>query len=186
MAQSGLGNGRQILTGLGEAAGTFIYSNASAVDLYDAAQNGTVFLGAFGAASLEGQFNVFTTNTGETVEIANTPSTVSTGVFVEAGGSEVLLVGNTGPVAVSGLQSSTDLVVGGLTGNGQFLTKGIRANVRVTGVDSMLVLDSANVSTNETVTVTDHLHFRHRPVRQRRRENHLHRACRGSAWRAAS
>jgi hypothetical protein len=155
VTQSNFGTGRQLLSGLGEAGGNFIYSNETTVDLDDAAQNGTVNLDATGASSLETQFNVFTTNTGETVQIAATPASVSTSIFVDAGGSEAVLQGNAGAVSISGLQSSTSLIVGALTGNGEFSTKGIRANVRVTGIATMVVLDNANASTNETVTVTD-------------------------------
>jgi hypothetical protein len=144
----------QSLSNLGIAAGILDYSNMGTVNLTETAADATVNLDTSIAASLESQFNVLADNAGDIVQIAATPSGVSTGVHVVDGGSEVVLEANSGAVSVSGVAGSTSVILGQLNSNHEFVTSGIKANVQVSNVGSLIVANSGNDSTKETVTVT--------------------------------
>ncbi len=144
----------QSLSNLGIAAGIFDYSNMGTVNLTETAAGAQINLDTSIAASLESQFNVITDNTGDTVQIAATPSSVSTGVQVLDRDSEVVVQANSGAVSISGVPGSTSVILGQLNSNQEFVTNGIKANVHVSNVGNLIVENGGNVSTKETVKVT--------------------------------
>jgi hypothetical protein len=157
----------QTLTGMGFGGGDILtYAFKDVVKLEEFAPNAVVNLFAtrFDAVNPSGinqgtdlvfQVNMHAAN--DQTVIAATPANVFTEVnsivAPVANPASVVLQANAGPVIVEG-NSSTSMSIGRTLGNGEALTNGIRANVTVIGVGSLLVNNSANVTTAENVTIT--------------------------------
>jgi hypothetical protein len=155
----GTNGSTQTLSGMGFGGGdTLTYANKPAVRLEDFAANAVISLNATAPAALEQSFFVMMHGAGDSTVIATTPSHVITDVFSTiapvANPASVFLRGNAGPVSVFG-NSSTFLSVGQPLSNGEFSTKGIRANVAAFGVGDLFLSDSGNVATPENVKVTE-------------------------------
>jgi hypothetical protein len=145
--------GEQTLSGMGPGGGgTFTYANMRVVELNEFAADATVTLDAAGAANLETGLSIVTHGLGDTVVIAAT--SVPTSVQMIGSDSEVVLQANTAPVSVVGNPSSS-MIIGALQANGNDSTKGIRANVTVNDMRTLILADTGNVSTQENVTVTE-------------------------------
>jgi hypothetical protein len=103
-------------------------------------------------------FGVVMHGAGDSTVINTTPSHVLTDVITNvapvANSASVFLRSNAGPVSVIGT-SSTFLSVGQPLSNGQFSTKGIQANVAVSGVGNLFLSDSGNTASPENVKVTE-------------------------------
>jgi hypothetical protein len=156
---SGTSGTTQTLTGMGFGGGdTLTYSLKPSVELEDYAANAVVTLNATAPATLEQFFGVLMHGAGDSTVIAATPSRVLTDaistVAPVANPASVFLRSNAGPVNVIG-NSSTFLSVGQPLSNGLFSTKGIQGNVTVSGVGTMFLSDSGNVSSPENVKVTE-------------------------------
>lgn len=156
---SGSNGSTQTLSGMGFGGGdTLTYANKNNVQLDEYAVNANVNLTATARDSLENFFTVQLHGAGDTSTIVATPSNVFTEVRADiapvANQATIYLRSNAGGVAVTGT-SSTQLIVGQPQSNGEFSTKGIRANVTAIGVGLVFMSDSGNTSVPETVTVTE-------------------------------
>ncbi len=155
---SGSSGVTQTLSGMGFGGGdTLTYANKPTVVLEEYAANANVLLNAAAPDALEQFFEVNLHGAGDSTVIATTPSRVVTDVLTTvapvANQASVYLRGNRDTVSVQG-NSSTFLSVGQPLSNGEFSTKGIQSSVVVSGVGSLFLSDSGNVSTPENVTVT--------------------------------
>ncbi len=157
---SGSNGVTQKLSGLsiGGAGDTLTFSNKSNVSLGMESANASVSLNATAAAAGEQSFFVALTGKGATANINATPSTVLTDVV--GGGvngsnvSKINLLANSGTVKIGG-GSATTVILGEPVPTGGSVTSGIKANVSVTGVEDLSLVDNGNFITPENVTVTE-------------------------------
>jgi hypothetical protein len=165
---SGTNGVTQTLTGLnptsGGAGNSIKYSNQSSVELdlgsglNGATGSGTVTLNATAAAAGEKAFEVQMLSSSDVVTINATPSTVATKVVVNsdlapANFDQVNLFANAGAVTIDG-NSSTNVMLGHGSGS-TFVTSGIKANVTVNDVKTLIIADFNNTTTQEKVKVTN-------------------------------
>jgi hypothetical protein len=133
---------------------TLTYSNMPTVKLETFAANAGVFLDAPNAASGESSFTVNMHGAGETTTLDETPKNVTTiANGATATNASVALWGNFGPAIIDG-NASTAVNIGFPLSSTGVVTRGIEASVFVQGAKNLVVNDSGNVSTAETVTVT--------------------------------
>ncbi len=146
----------------GGAGDTLIYANKAVVKLEMLSDNATATLNATAAAAGEQTYVVDLIGGSETVQINATPKTVDTKVVVtapttDAGIQSVFLAANSGAVSING-NSETVVSLGQLVPNtgpvGPETTAGIKANVSVSNVATLLVVDDGD-SRTEHVKVTD-------------------------------
>jgi hypothetical protein len=150
----------QLLTGLGNGGGGggVEFSNKPTVLLEEYSSNANIFLDTTAAATGEHYFNVNMHEAGDNTTIDMTPNkvvtSVTTNVAPVANSASVSLWGNAAPVIING-NSSTKVSVGYPLGNGLDTTRGIKANVSVSGASSLSLSDDGNDSTHENVKVTN-------------------------------
>jgi hypothetical protein len=150
--------GQNYFSGLavnGAAGGYLSFSNKSTVVLDMYAANAAAFLDNPDAAVGEHFFTVNMRNTGQTTTMDQTPSGVTTVVNSDASNTNAALWGNFGPVIIDG-NSSAKISIGCPLASTGTITSGILANVTVEGGASMVVNNSGNTKTFETVKVTEH------------------------------
>jgi hypothetical protein len=148
----------QKLSGIGPGAGgALTYSNKPAVEVDEFAANASVTLDATAAAAGEKSFALILHGANDKAFIQATPSTVTTGITAEGNANLVNLQGNSGLVSILGngftaVSLSTFATLGaGIGGR----TDGIKQNVVVSGVDTLVLDDSGNVTTPQHVKVTE-------------------------------
>ena len=149
--------GQNYFSGLaasGGAGNSFAFSNIPTVVLDAYAANTGVFLDNPDAAVGEHYFTVNMRNTGQTTTLDQTPKNVMTVVNSDASNTNAALWGNFGPVIIDG-NSSTAVNIGYPLSSTGTITSGIEANVTVEGGASMIVNNSGNTTTFETVKVTE-------------------------------
>ncbi len=146
----------QYLSGMGVGGGDYlIYSNKPTVTLETYAPNAGVKLDSDSAPG-ESYFTVNMHAAGENTTIESTPKNVQTVVNVDPldANAKVALWGNFGPVIIDG-DATTGVFVGYPLNSTGSVTRGIEANVWVEGAWYLVVDDRSNVTTAESVTVTD-------------------------------
>ncbi len=153
-------DGTQTLSGmsLGGAGDTFTFKSKAFVGLGLDSAGASATLNATTAEASDETFSVAlrenfdsvdvkaTPNTGQTVVLAGGPSFTATArVNLEANSDFVKIVGG----------SATTVTVGQPAAPGTLVTSAIKANVQVTGVGFLLVDDSGNAKTQESVNVSE-------------------------------
>jgi hypothetical protein len=152
---SGTNGVTQKLSGLsdGGAGDTLTFSNKDVVELEMLSDNATVTLNATAAAAGEQTFDVSLQGSDQLVSINATPKTMTTKVTT-ANAATVNLFANSGPVSIQGDPTATHVTLGQGTGSTS-VTSGIKANVSVEGVKTLIISDADNTTTRENVTVTE-------------------------------
>jgi hypothetical protein len=149
--------GQQYLSGMGFGGGDLLgFSNKPAVTLDTYATNASIFLDGADAAVGESYFTVNMHAANETTTLDQTPKNVTTVVNVDppATDASVAVWGNFGPVIIDG-DSSTVVNIGYPLASTKIITSGIEADVTVEDAASLVVNNSGNTSTFETVKVTE-------------------------------
>lgn len=138
----------------GAAGNYFDFSKKPTVVLDAYAANASVFLDNPDAAVGAQYFTVNMRNAGQTTTLDQTPKNVTTIVNSDANNTNATVWGNFGPVIIDG-NSSTVVNIGYPLASTGTITSGILANITVEGGSSMVVNNSGNYKTFETVKVTE-------------------------------
>jgi hypothetical protein len=152
---SGTDGVTQTLSGLsiGGAGDNLTFSNKNLVNLEMFSANANATLNATAAAAGEHFFVVDLFGNDEGVTINATPRGVTTSVVAGGEGCGVFVAANSSPVFINGT-STTNAILGTNHGN-DGVTSGIRANVTVENVGTLVIGDAANHTTPENVKVTE-------------------------------
>jgi hypothetical protein len=146
----------QTLSGLAAGNGggsTLTYGNKIMVELDLFTTDDVVNLNATAAAAGEKFFVVVQHTPNQSAIISATPATVTTDI-VAAPNSDVVVAANLGRVTIEGTSSTLVQLAQALPNTG-LVTSGIKNDVFVSGVGSLIVNDGGNRSTQEHVTVTE-------------------------------
>jgi hypothetical protein len=138
---------------------TLNFANKNQVVLNEYAANAGIILEATTPDAPNELFSADMHGAGDVTTIFSTPykviTDVETTVAPVANQAAVQVDANNGPVTVEG-NSSTKMTIGYEPAPfGGLSTKGIQASITVLGLQSLIVSDSANYSTQENVKVTD-------------------------------
>jgi hypothetical protein len=144
------------LAGTGGAGNTLTFRAKPSVRVELLSDNATADLNAKAAAQGLQFFQVDVFGKNDRVNINTTPSNVNTHVEIAGGQNDTVLVrGNLGPVGING--NLTTIVALGTNNidSSKSVTSGIKNNVFVEAAEVLQILDGANVTTEEHMTITE-------------------------------
>jgi hypothetical protein len=143
------------LAGPGGGGNTLTFRDKGEVRLELNSARAVASLNAFQSAQGLTNFQVDVFGNEDTVDVNTTPGNVTTQVEVAGQFADVNLAGNSGPVNINGAGTTVVALGTNAADSSESVTSGIRNKVFVEGANALQVLDGGNVTTRETMTVTE-------------------------------